>query len=67
MFRLNIQEKGNMQSAYAYTHLNFFYEAVNSHNSETVKHSFHVTFVLHSAMKTHLLTNQNARTIQIIL
>ena len=24
-------------------------------------------FVLHSAMKTHMLTNQNARTVQIIL
>ena len=45
------------------------YEArtVNSHNSETVNHIAHVIFVLHSAMKTHLLTNQNPRTIQIIL
>ena len=45
------------------------YEArtVNSHSSETVNHIAHVIFVLHSAMKTHLLTNQNAPTIQIIL
>ena len=30
-------------------------------------HIAHVISVLHSAMKTHLLTNQNPRTIQIIL
>ena len=41
--------------------------AVNSHNSETVNHIAHAMFVLHSAMETHLLTNQNPRTIQIIL
>ena len=40
---------------------------VNSLNSETVNHIAHVIFVLHSAMKTHLQTNQNACTIQIIL
>ena len=45
------------------------YEArtVNSFNLETANNMAHVIFVLHSAMKTHLLTNQNARTIQIIL
>ena len=37
----------------------------NSHNLETAV--AHVIFVLHSAMITHLLTNQNARSIQIIL
>ena len=30
-------------------------------------HIAHVIFVLHSAIITHLLTNQNPRTIQIIL
>ena len=34
----------------------FFHETVSSHNLDTTNH-----------MKTHLLTNQNARTIQIIL
>ena len=34
---------------------------------ETAKHFVHVIFVLHSSMKTHLLTNQNARNIQNIL
>ena len=34
---------------------------------KTANHIPHVIIVFHSAMKTHLLTNQNARTIQIIL
>ena len=34
---------------------------------ETVNHITRFIFVVHSAMKTHLLTNKNARTIQIIL
>ena len=38
------------------------YEArMYSNNLETANHIAHVIFVLHSAMKTHLLTNQNAR------
>ena len=47
-----------------------FQETVNSYNLEAVNHIAHrdhVNSVLHSAMKTHLLTNQNERTIQIIL
>ena len=40
---------------------------VNSHNSETVEPHAHVIFVLHSAIKAHLLTNENSHTIQIIL
>ena len=31
-----------------------------------LNHIAHAIFVLHSAMKTHLLTNKNPRTIQII-
>ena len=46
---------------------NFFYETINSHNLETANHTAYVIFVLHSTMKTHLLTSQNAHTIQIIL
>ena len=47
--------------------LYFFHETVNSNNLERANHIAQVIFVFHSAMKTHLLTNQNARTIQIIL
>ena len=51
----------------AYVHFNFFHETVNSHNLETANHIAHIIFVFPSAMKTQLLTNQNPRTIQIIL
>ena len=44
----------------------FFHETLNSYNLETANRIDHVIFVLHSAMKTELLTNQNVRTIQII-
>ena len=58
IFHLN-KKKDGIRSVYAY--LYFFHETVNSHNLETANHTAHVIFVLHSAMKTHLLTNQNAR------
>ena len=45
----------------------FFYTTVNSHNLETANHIAHVIFMLYTAMKIHLLTNQNSGTIQIIL
>ena len=65
IFRFN-KEKDELRSAYVY--LNFFHETVTSHNfGDRTNHIAHVIFVLHSAMKTHLLTNQKARTIQIIL
>ena len=64
IFRFN-KEKDDIRSAYVY--LNFFHETVTSHNLETEATILLVIFVLHSPMKTHLLTNQNARTIQIIL
>ena len=35
-------------------------ETVNFCNLETANHIAYVIFVLHSSMKTHLLTNQNA-------
>ena len=64
IFSLN-KENDDIQSAYVY--FNFFHETVNSHNLKTANHIAHVIFVLHSAVKTHLLTNQNAPTVQIIL
>ena len=64
IFCLN-KEKDDTQSVYVY--FNFFHETVNSHNLETANHIAHVIFVLYRAIKTHLLTNQNARSIQIIL
>ena len=48
-----------------YTSISFI--KLNSHNLETANHIADVILVLHSAMKTHLYTNQNACTIQIIL
>ena len=63
IFRLN-KEKDDIRSVCA--KLYFFHETVNSHNLETANHIPHVILLLHSAMKTHLLTNQNARKIQII-
>ena len=63
IFRLN-EDKDDIRSACVY--FNFFHETVNSHKLETANHIAHVIFMLHSVMKTHLLTNQNARTIQII-
>ena len=50
-----------------YVFLNFFYETVSSHSLETVNHNAHVILMLHNVVKTHLLTNQNGPTIQIIL
>ena len=50
-----------------HVYFNFFHKTVSSHNMETEQTILHVIFVLHSAMKTHLWTNQIARTIQIIL
>ena len=49
----------DIQSAYVY--FNFFHETLNSHNLETVRHIAHVIFVLHSAMKTHLMINQKCK------
>mgnify|MGYP001795628253 CR=1 FL=1 len=60
-----LKEKIDIRSTYVYF-LNFFHETVKSHNLEAANHNAHVIFVLHCAMKTHLWTNQNARTIQII-
>ena len=40
----------------------FFHDTVNSYNLVTTNHIAQVIFVLHSAMKTHLFTNQNALT-----
>ena len=61
IFSLN-KEKDDIRKAYVY--LSFFHGTVASvtfHNLEIF------IFVLHSAMKTYLQTNQYARTIQIIL
>ena len=57
----------NNKNIFSLNNRKTMYEArsVNSHNSERVDHNAHVIFVLHSAMKTHLLTNQNPRTIQV--
>ena len=60
------KEKDDRDVRSAYVYFKFFHETVNSHNLETANHIAHVIFVFHSAMKTHFLTNQNARTIQII-
>ena len=54
IFSLN-KEKDDIRSAYCK-----FPQLGDSHPA-------HVIFVLHSAMKAHLYTNQNARTIQIII
>ena len=64
IFLLN-KEKDDKRSVYLY--FDFFLETVNCRKLETTDHIVHVIFVLHSAMKTRLLPNQNARTIQIIL
>ena len=50
-----------------YRTFRFFHETVSSLNLDTANHFAFVIFVLHSDRKTHFLTNQNARTIQIIL
>ena len=63
-FRRN-KEKDDIRSAYVY--FNVFHETVNSHILKADNYISHVIFVLHSAMKTHLYTNQTARTIQINL
>ena len=64
IFGLN-KEKGDIWSVYVY--FNFFHEIVNSHNLETANNIAHVVFVLYISIKTHMLTNQTAPTIQIIL
>ena len=64
VFRLS-KEKYDIRSAWVECH--FFHEIVNSYNLKKANHIAHVIFVLHSAMKTHFKTNQNARTIQTIL
>ena len=51
----------------AYVGFNFFHETVNSLNLEIAIHIAQVIFMLHSAMKTLLKSNQNASTIQINL
>ena len=56
------KEKDAIQSLF-----NFFHKTVNSHNFETANHIAHIIFVLNRIMKTYLLSNQNAHTIQIIL
>ena len=63
-FRLN-KEKDDVRSFYVDI-IYFFHEIVNFHNLEKANHTTHVIFVLHSAMKTHVLTNESARNIQII-
>ena len=65
LFSILNKEKYDIRSAYVY--FNFFLETVNSHNLETANHIVQLIFVLESDMKTLLLTNRNARTIQIIL
>ena len=51
-----------------HVYFNFFHETVNSHNLEREQTMLLISFfLLHSAIKTHLWTNQIARTIQIIL
>ena len=54
--RLN-REKDYIRNAYVY--LNFFHETAISYNLETQPTILLVIFMLHSAMKTHLKTNQN--------
>ena len=49
-----------------YTLISLIHETANSHNLEAANHMAHIIFVLHNAMKIHLLTNQNACTIQLI-
>ena len=61
-FWLN-KEKDDMRS----TFVSFIKLYITSYNLETVNHIAHVIFVLRSATKTHLLTNQNARTVHIML
>ena len=62
------KEKDDMRSAFVQIsffmklHVTFYAEL-----GDRANHIGHVIFVHHSAMKTHLLTNQKARTIQIIL
>ena len=63
-FRLN-KEKDDIRSAYV--QLYFYHETVNSYNLEKPSYIANVIAVLHSAKKTNLGTNQNARTIQMIL
>ena len=68
IFCLN-KKKDDIRSAYVY--FNFIrHKTVNSHNLEFAKHIVHVTLVLHSLHSTmkrsHLSTNQNARSIQYI-
>ena len=57
--RLN-KEKDDIQRAYVY--FTFFTECKLSQLG--YNHIAHVAFVLHCALKTHLFTNQNARTIK---
>ena len=66
VFRLH-KEKDNIRSSYVKFYL--FHETLNSHNFKTAHHIAQVIFMLYtySTMKTNLLTNQNARSIQIIL
>ena len=63
----NKEKDDNNLYAKRYVYFNFFHETVNSYNLETANRIAHVIFVLHSAMKTQLLTYQNACTIQIII
>ena len=62
IFRLD-KDKDDIWSAYVY--FNFFHETLTTWRQQN--HISHVIFILHSAMKTHLYTNQNARINQIIL
>ena len=61
IFRLN-KEKEGIRSLYV-----FFYKTLKSYNLEIANHIAYVIFVFYGTMKTHLLTNQNARTTQIVL
>ena len=51
------KKKDNIQSTYCKF----------SQLGDSMNHIAHIIFMLHSVMKTHLLTNQNTRTIEIIL
>ena len=64
----NLTKKKKINESRMYCFISFVHGTVNSLNSETANH-LHVPlviFVFHSAMKTHLFTNHNPRTIQIL-
>ena len=58
IFQLN-KKRDNIRSVCVKFY--FFLETVNPYNLETANHITRVIFVLHSAIKTHLLTNQTSQ------